>query len=182
MWYFDGYRAHGDCTAEWVGECGLVGSLRTYSKVRDFSPPRKTSICIKMEIKEFTRVDPNPRDTVTWDTTCVVDNSRYPTGLSAKYCLTWFTCILFLLLEYIYFPIYEVHTISFKTFFAWALLLIVHTWSSSPLPSNLLRLQCTCCSVPTTSGRPHGSPLVWACQWPSSQPFSSPQLSHNDSL
>ena len=25
-------------------------------------------------------------------------------------------------------------------------------------------------------------PLVWACQWPSSQPLSSPQLSHNDSL
>ena len=34
----------------------------------------------------------------------------------------------------------------------------------------------------TTSGRPHGSPLVWSCQWPSSQPLSSPQLSHNDSL
>ena len=28
----------------------------------------------------------------------------------------------------------------------------------------------------------HGSPHVWACQWPSSQPLSSPQLSHNDSL
>ena len=28
----------------------------------------------------------------------------------------------------------------------------------------------------------HGSPLVWACQWPSSQSLSSPQLSHNDSL
>ena len=63
-----------------------------------------------------------------------------------------------------------------------ALLLIVHTWNSSPLRSNLLRLQCTCCTVPTTSRRPHGSPLVWACQWPSSQPLSSPQLSHNDSL
>ena len=60
--------------------------------------------------------------------------------------------------------------------------MIVHTWNSCPLPSNLLRLQCTCCTVPTTSGRPHGSPLVWACQWPSSQPLSSPQLSHNDSL
>ena len=66
-------------------------------------------------------------------------------------------------------------------FFVWALLLIVHTWNSSPLPSNLLRLQCTCCTVPTTSGRPHRSPLVWACQWPSSQPLSS-QLSHNHSL
>ena len=32
------------------------------------------------------------------------------------------------------------------------------------------------------SGRPHRSPLVWACQWPSSQLLSSPQLSHNDSL
>ena len=29
-----------------------------------------------------------------------------------------------------------------------------------PLRSNLLRLQCTCCTVPTTSGRPNGSPLV----------------------
>ena len=34
----------------------------------------------------------------------------------------------------------------------------------------------------TTSGRLHGSPLVWACQWPLSQPLSSPQLSHNNSL
>ena len=67
-------------------------------------------------------------------------------------------------------------------FFVWPLLLIVHTWNSSPLRSNLLRLQCTCCTVPTTSGRPYGSSLVWACQWPSSQPLSSPQLSHNDSL
>ena len=64
----------------------------------------------------------------------------------------------------------------------WALLLIAHTWNSSPLRSNILRLQCTCCTVPKTSARPHGSLLVWACQWPSSQPLSSPQLSHNDSL
>ena len=71
-------------------------------------------------------------------------------------------------------------SLSFQTFFVWALLLIVHTWNSSPLPSNLLRMQCTC-TVPTTSGRPHGSSLVWACQWPSSQSLSS-QLSHNDSL
>ena len=77
---------------------------------------------------------------------------------------------------------YEVHTISFQTFFVWALLLIVYTWNSSPLWSNLLRLKYTCCTVPTTSGRPYGSPLVWACQWPSSQPLSSPHLSHNDSL
>ena len=43
-------------------------------------------------------------------------------------------------------------------------------------------MQCTCCTIPTTSRRPHGSPLVWACHWPLSQPLSSPQLSHNDSL
>ena len=61
------------------------------------------------------------------------------------------------------------------------ILLIVHTWNSSPLRSKLLRLQCTC-TVPTTSGRPHENILEWACQWPSSQTLSSPQLSHNDSL
>ena len=72
------------------------------------------------------------------------------------------------------------HTISFQTFFGWALLLIVHTWNSTPLRRNLLRG--TCCTVPTTSERPHESPLVCACQWPSSQPLSSPQFSHNDSL
>ena len=77
---------------------------------------------------------------------------------------------------------YEVHKIIFQTFFVWALLLIVHTWNSSPLRRNLLRLQSTCCTVPTTSGRPQESPPVWVCQWPSSQPLSSLQLSHNDSL
>ena len=77
---------------------------------------------------------------------------------------------------------YEVHTISFQTFFVWALLLIVHTWNSSPLRSNLLWQQCTCCTVTTTSERSHGSPLVRACQWPSSQPLSSAQFSHDDIL
>ena len=81
-----------------------------------------------------------------------------------------------------YIHIYEDPLISFQTFFVWALLLIVHTWNSSPLRSKLLRLQCICCTVLRTSGRFHGSPLVWACQWPSSQPLSAPQLSHNDSL
>ena len=47
--------------------------------------------------------------------------------------------------------------------------------------TNLLRLQCTC-TVPTTSGRPHGSLLVRVCLWPLSQPLSSPQLSHNNSF
>ena len=60
--------------------------------------------------------------------------------------------------------------------------MIVHTWDYSPLQSNLLWLQCTCCTVPTTSERPRTSPLVWECQWPSSQPLSSPPLSHTDSL
>ena len=64
----------------------------------------------------------------------------------------------------------------------WWWWLIVHTWNSSPLWSNLLRLQCTCSTVPTTSGRPHGSPLAWVCQWSFSQPLSYPQLSHNNSL
>ena len=49
---------------------------------------------------------------------------------------------------------HEVHTISFKIFFHMGILLIVHTWNSSPLRSNLLRLQCTSCTVPTTSGSP----------------------------
>ena len=60
--------------------------------------------------------------------------------------------------------------------------MIVHIWNSSPLRSHLLRLQCTSCTVPTTSGTPHGSHLMWACQWPSSQSLSSPQLFHNNSL
>ena len=72
--------------------------------------------------------------------------------------------------------------IKFPDFFVWALLYIVYPWNSSPRRSNLLQLQCTCCTIPTTSGRPHRSPLVWACQWLSSQPLSSPQLSHDDSL
>ena len=77
---------------------------------------------------------------------------------------------------------YKGNSKSFQIFFVWALLLIVHTWNSSPLRSNLLRLQCTCYTVPKNSGRPHGSPLVWACQWPSSQPLSSSQLFHKGSL
>ena len=46
--------------------------------------------------------------------------------------------------------IFKEHTISFQTFFVWALLLIVHTWNSCPLRSNLFRLQRTCCTVLTT--------------------------------
>ena len=76
---------------------------------------------------------------------------------------------------------YKANWICFQTFFVWALLLIIHTRNSCPLRSNFLRLQCTCCTVTTTSARANWSPLLWACQWPSSHPLSSPQLSHNDS-
>ena len=58
----------------------------------------------------------------------------------------------------------------------------IGTFIDSPHRSNLLQLQFTCCNVPTPSGRPHGIPLVWAYEWTSSQPLSSSQLSHNDSL
>ena len=77
---------------------------------------------------------------------------------------------------------YKEHTISFQTFFVCALLLILLTWNSSPLRSNLQQLQCICWTFPKTSERPYGSPLEWACQWLSSHPLSSSQLSHNDSL
>ena len=99
-----------------------------------------------------------------------------------RYCLTFKLWNLFEHLTVCKQMTYEMNTISFQTFFIWALLLIIHTWNSSPLRSNLLQLQCTCYTVPKTSERTHGSPLVSACQWPSSQPLSYHQLSHNDSL
>ena len=70
---------------------------------------------------------------------------------------------------------YEVHTICSQTFFVWTLLLIVYTWNCSPLRNNLLWLQCTSCTVPTTPGRPHGISLVWVS-------FIFTKLSHNDIL
>ena len=97
-------------------------------------------------------------------------------GIEPSFTCHWWT--FYSLYQYIY--RYEEHTICFQTFSVWALLLRIHTWNSSPLRSHPLRLQCTCCIVPTTSGRPHGSPLVRACQWPSLQPLSSPQLSKTD--
>ena len=83
-----------------------------------------------------------------------------------------YICIHTYMLIYIYIYIHD--------FFVWALLLKIHTLNCSLLRSNLLRLQCTCFTVQTTSGKPHASLLVWACQSPSSQPLSSPQLSYND--
>ena len=68
--------------------------------------PYSINRCQQSVDREFTRVNPDPHDTITCNTTCVVNNSRYPTELSANYCLTQFTCILFLLLEYICFSIY----------------------------------------------------------------------------
>ena len=64
---------------------------------------------------------------------------------------------------YIYIYIYIYIRGSFNKFpdiFFMGTFLRVHTWNSSPLRSKLLRLQCTCCIVPITSGRPHGSPPV----------------------
>ena len=88
-----------------------------------------------------------------------------------------FFSILFLSFYFLFIAWFHISFIfSFSYFFIWALLLIVHILNSSPLQSNLLQLQCTC-TIPTTSGRPHGSPLVWP-----SQPLSSPQLSYNDSF
>ena len=62
---------------------------------------------------------------------------------------------------YIYIYIYIRGSLNnFIDFFVWALLLIVHTWNPSPLRSNFLWLQCTCCNVPTTSRSSHRSLLV----------------------
>ena len=58
-------------------------------------------------------VDPDPRDTITCNTTCVVGNSRYSSGLSANYCLTQFTCLLLLLLEYMFFIYLFMFPVSF---------------------------------------------------------------------
>ena len=103
-------------------------------------------------------------------------------------CLLQLLWLKFLIIHYyLFLAIYSVEVVTqglgifirgslnkFPDFFVWALLLIVHRWNSSLLRSILLRLQRPCCTVTTTSARPHGTPLVWACQWFSSQPLSSP--------
>ena len=70
----------------------------------------------------------------------------------------------------------------------WEVNIIVKQSSCVFLPAlSFLHLNCHCvviivslwygtwlynsCTVPTTSARPHGIPLVWACQWPSSKPL-----------
>ena len=42
-------------------------------------------------------------------------------------CICIYITIYICLYEYMYEYMYKVHTISFQTFFVWALLLIVHT-------------------------------------------------------
>ena len=61
-------------------------------------------------------------------------------------CMRGYIRVYVCMYLYIYLCMYKAHKISFQTFFVWALLLIVHIWNSSPLRSNLLRLQCTCCT------------------------------------
>ena len=114
---------------------------------------------------------------LSWDAVSVFYSPSQLENFMCEY--VWMYVSIYI---YIYIYIYEGPSRSFQSFFVWALLLIVHTWNFSPLRSNPFWIQCTCCTVPITSGRPHGSPLVWVCQWPSSQPLSFPQLSHNDRL
>ena len=54
-------------------------------------------------------------------------------------CYTYLTLIFNL--AYIYIYIYKVRTIIFQTYFVWKLSLIVNTWNSSSVRSNLLRRQ-----------------------------------------
>ena len=49
-----------------------------------------------------------------------------------KFGLIWFGFLVLWHIELCGLPKYEVHTISFQTFFVWALLLIVHTRNSNP--------------------------------------------------
>ena len=74
-----------------------------------------------------------------------------------------YACIHIYIHVYTYIYIYTYICIETRStpdfFFVWALLLIVHTRNSSPIRRNLLRLQCTFCTVTTNSGRLHGCPL-----------------------
>ena len=65
--------------------------------------------------------------------------------------------------------IYEVHTISFQTFFVWQLLLIMHTWNSSPLrtaihllyrPNNFWKSSCVSVSIIIVTAKVTGN-KVW---------------------
>ena len=88
-------------------------------------------------------------------------------------------CIYIYIYIYIYTRIIKKGS---RFLFVWALLLIVHTWKNSPLWGNLLRLQYTCFTVPTTSRRPPWKSSCVSVPMTSSQLLLSPQLSHNDSL
>ena len=65
---------------------------------------------------------------------------------------------------YIYIYIYIRGSLNkFSDFFRMGTFIDSIHMNSSPLRSNLLRLQCTC-TVPTTSGKSHRSHLVLGCQ------------------
>ena len=63
---------------------------------------------------------------------------------------------------YIYIYIYILGSLNkFPDFFSYGHFYWLYTYETlNSFESNLLRLQCTCCTVPTTSWRPHGSPRV----------------------
>ena len=92
-----------------------------------------------------------------------------------KYCTTppcqktyikpFYVCVCGCVVNYIYTYIYIYRKLrgslnKFPDFFSMGTFIDSTHENSSPLRSNLLRLQCTSCTVPTMSGRPHGIPLV----------------------
>ena len=58
------------------------------------------------------------------------------------------------------------------------------THMKTVVPFEVISFGCNALVVPFQQllARPNESPLVWVCQWPSSQPLSCPQLSHQNSL
>ena len=49
---------------------------------------RSCTVFLRLVGRMINTDDPDPHHTITCNTTCVVDNSRYPTGLSVSYKLT----------------------------------------------------------------------------------------------
>ena len=124
--------------------CNQVAGGRSWVWQQDSAPAHKskeTQAWLQKECYDFVSFSHWPPPPPTW--------ARWTTsfGHTPRTSPTWPPI-------YIYIYIYEMHTISFQTFFVWILLLIVHTWNSTPFQSNLLWLQCTHSTIPTTSGRP----------------------------
>ena len=69
---------------------------------------------------------------------------------------------------------------KFPDFFRMGTYMIVHTWNSSALRSNPPPAAIHLLYHSNSFWKAHGSPLVWANQWPSSQPLSSPQFERSD--